>query len=386
MRILHLTWALTGGGAERQLAYVSGELQRRGHDVHVGYVDNGPGAWAGDVPTAKLSPRSPRRPHDPRLITDVLRLIRARETDVIQTWVLSMDVVGGLAATIARVPWVVRESSAGQLYGHRFKSRLRLRVAGAGARSIVANSAGGRDYWSGHAPRVPSTIIRNAVPIDDVRAAGPGADAAGTPAGIHVGRLDPEKNVDMLLRASAEVMARRPFVLRLCGDGAERHRLASLASALGIAPRVEFHGYVDDVWRRVRAARVALLLSSVEGDPNAVIEAFAAGTPVILSDIGAHREIADDRQALFVPANDVNATARAIHAILDHPEAAQERAARASQSINDRSITAATTAFEEMYRTVLAGAVLTSSDRAPLRKPARPIAPAERTGPENERG
>lgn len=361
MRILHLTWTLTGGGAERQLAYVSCELQRRGHDVQVGYVDNGPGTWVADVPTARLSARSIRRPHDPRLITDTLRLIRAGKTEVLQTWAFPMDVVGGLAVAIARVPWVVRESSAGHLYRRRFKSTLRLSVAGAAARSIVANSAGGRDYWSGHTPSVPIVIIRNAVPIDDVRAAGPEPDAAETPAGIHVGRLDPEKNVDVLLRASAAVMARRPFVLRLCGDGAERHRLASLASGLGIAPGVEFSGYVDDVWRRVRAARVALLLSSVEGDPNAVIEAFAAGTPVILSDIGAHREIADDRLALFVPTNDVTATAEAIHAVLDNPGAARERVVRAGQSIGQRSIAAATTAFEKLYRAVLGPALTKKS-------------------------
>jgi glycosyltransferase involved in cell wall biosynthesis len=379
MRILHLTWSLTGGGADRQLFYVSRELQRRGHVIRVGYVEPGPGAWADEVPTARLPPRARRRPHDPRLITDALRLIRAFETDVVQTWAFSMDVVGGLAATIAGVPWVVREPSSSAMYGRRFKPTLRLRVAGAAVRSVVANSAGGQDYWRTHAPRVPSVVIRNAVPIDDVRTAGPAPEPAATPCAIYVGRLDPEKNADVLIRACAEVMARRPFTLRVCGDGVGRRRLAALVSELGIATRVEFTGYVDDVWRRVRAARVALLVSRVEGDPNAVLEAFAAGTPVVLSDISAHRAIADDRCALFVPANDVQATARAIHAVLDDPAAAAARALRASQSMADRSIAAAAAAFEELYRTVLDG-------RRRSREPARPIAPTERRRPENERG
>jgi glycosyltransferase involved in cell wall biosynthesis len=377
MRILHLAWQLTGGGAERQLAYVARELQRRGHVSQVGYVERGPGAWAEEVPAARLSPRGRRRTHDPRLITDTLRLIRAFETDIVQTWIFAMDVVGGLAATIAGVPWVVRESSSSALYGRGFKTTLRLRVAHASVRSIVANSAGGQEYWRTHAPRVPSVIIRNAVPIDEVRAAGPAPDPAAIPTAIYVGRLDPEKNVDVIVRACAEVMSRRPFTLRLCGDGVERHRLARLVSDLGIATRVEFTGYVDDVWRRVRTAGVALLVSRVEGDPNTVLEAFAAGTPVVLSDISAHREIADDRCALFVPARDVHATARAIHAVLDDPAAAGSRAVRACQSIGSRSIASAATAFEEVYQSVLTGG-------RGLREPTRPVSPTERRRPEHE--
>ncbi len=353
MRILHLTWALTGGGAERQLAYVCGELQRRGHEIQVGYVDSGPGKWPADVPTSRLSPQAPRRPHDPRLISDILRLIRGGKADIVQTWILSMDVVGGLAATIAKIPWVVREPSSADLYGRRFKSELRVRLAGAAARSVIANSSAGQAYWRTRTPRMATLVIRNAVPIEDVRAAGPITDGSETPTGIYVGRLHQGKNVDVLLRASAAVMSRRPFALQLCGDGAERSRLVSLVSELGIAPRVRFAGYVDDVWQRMRAAQVVLHLSSVEGDPNAAIEAFAAETPAILSDIPAHREIADDRLALLVPTRDVDATAGAIHAVLDKPSAAQARAVLASRSVANRSIAAAATAFEELYQAVL---------------------------------
>ena len=352
MKILQLIWTLTGGGAERQLAYVSQELQRRGHDVCVGHVQPGVGVWPAGVPAQQLPSRTSR---DPRLIVDVLRLIRSCNADVVQTWNLAMDVVGGLAATMAGVPWIVREPSSGALYGRGFKPRLRLGVARAGAEAVVANSLAGQQYWATHAPRLPTVVIRNAVPVEAIEASVPFARRAEVPVGVFVGRLEALKNVDVLLRAGAAVMAERDLLLVLCGDGPERERLAALTAQLGIAARVRFTGFVPDVWRYVRGADFAVLLSDVEGGPNAVIESFAAGTPVILSDITAHRELASDDAAVLVPLRDIGATACAIQSVLDDPTAAFNRSRIARGSVADWSIAAAAAAFEELYATVIAG-------------------------------
>jgi len=133
------------------------------------------------------------------------------------------------------------------------------------------------DYWSRKAPKVPRVLIENAVPLEAIDAAVPAETAR--PTGLYAGRLVTLKNVDVALAAAAEVMRERDFDLVLCGEGPERGRLEQRARELGIAERVRFAGFVPDVAPAMKAARFFVSLSDFEGNPNAVLEAFAAGTP-----------------------------------------------------------------------------------------------------------
>jgi len=348
MRILHLIPTLTGGGAERQLGYLTAELAQRGHDVRVGYLHDGPEPWRGAPAVAEKL--APLHPWDPRLITRLAARLRSWRPDVLQTWIIQMDVAGGLAAKWTGTPWVLREPTTNVLYERGVKARLRLAVARAGASVVAANSVGGMDYWSRKAPKVPRVLIENAVPLEAIDAAVPAATAR--PTGIYAGRLVTLKNVDVALAAAAEVMRERDFDLVLCGEGPERGRLEQRARELGIAERVRFAGFVPDVVPAMKAARFFVSLSDFEGNPNAVLEAFAAGTPAILSDIPAHRAIADDASALFA-ARDAASVAAAIRRALDDPAAAAVRARAARKRVEARSIAAMTDAYEQLYARVV---------------------------------
>jgi glycosyltransferase involved in cell wall biosynthesis len=342
MRILLLIPTRTGGGAERQLAYLEAELRARGHDVLAGYIYEGVGHWPDDLPAHRLPQRAP---WSPLQILDILRLIRSWKPDVVQTCLARMDVAGGVAARLAGVPFVLREPNSAASY-RNFKSLLR-KIVGRGAAAIVANSSDGAAYW-----RTRRTfVIPNGVPSGAIA----GAEAIARPAAgalaVYVGRFTAEKNVDVLLRAVAEVRAERELFLILCGDGPERERLEALARTLGIASHVQFAGYVESPWRYQRAADVALLLSDFEGLPNAAAECFAAGTPMVLSDIAAHRELAGD-DALLVPPGDVAATAAAIRRVLDDPASALQRAKRAQGRVRDWSIAQMAATHDNVYTMV----------------------------------
>lgn len=351
MRILHFIPTVTGGGAERQAGYLCRELLRRGHDVLVAYLNEGVAPWQrAGTPVVKLASASP---WDPRLLVRAARLIRSWRPDVVQTWILQMDVVGGIAAAMTRTPWVLREPTTGSYYAPGLKSWLRLSVARAAVDAVVVNSQGGQAYWSECAPRVPIRVISNAVPIAEIdRAEGL---AAKRPFGLFAGRLESLKNVDVALGAAADVMRDRDLDLVIAGDGPDRERLEAKVRELGIGGRVRFAGFTPEVWPLMKSAAFFVSLSDLEGSPNAVLEAFAAGAPAILSDIPAHREIADASTAAFVPLRDVSATAGVMRDVLTDRAAAEARAHAARLRVESFSVSGMTDAYEGVYRELAHG-------------------------------
>ncbi|MDJ0848057.1 MAG: glycosyltransferase family 4 protein [Myxococcota bacterium] len=120
----------------------------------------------------------------------------------------------------------------------------------------------------------------------------------------YLGRLEPYKRVDLLLRATARLAAELPDLdLVIVGRGSERARLEALAGELGIARRVRFTGFVSDVERdaTLAEARVCVCPSVKEGWGITVIEANALGIPVIATDAPGLRDaVRDDETGVLV--------------------------------------------------------------------------------------
>jgi glycosyltransferase involved in cell wall biosynthesis len=148
---------------------------------------------------------------------------------------------------------------------------------------------------------------------------------------LYSGRLWPEKGVDLLIEALG--LLGGGARLDVAGDGPERSRLEALARSH--APgRVRFHGFVprEQLQEFLRAASVAVLPSrSHENQPLSVLEAFAAGVPVVATDRGGLPELVSDRCGAIVPPDDAAALAAALGELLaDSKRAfALGRAARA---------------------------------------------------------
>lgn len=334
--------SLTGAGAERQTSYLAEELTHRGHEVLIGYLMPGPGRVPDQIATHRFAARSP---WNPMLLADIVRLIRTWKPDLVQTCITRMDVMGGVAAMVTRVPFVVREPNSAPGY-RDLRSKLRTLI-GRRAAAVIANTRVGASLW----PARKTIVVPNAVPAEAIAAATPIERGDGDMI-VYVGRLEPWKRVDVAIRACAILMRERNLTLYVCGDGRDRLRLETLASECGVAGRIVFTGFVENPWSYQRAADGALMLSEFEGHPNAVSESLAAGTPMVLSNIDPHREVAREG-ASFVPVGDVDATAAAIRTILDNRAAARERTARVSQRVHGWSIGAMTDAYENAYTTVI---------------------------------
>jgi glycosyltransferase involved in cell wall biosynthesis len=142
-----------------------------------------------------------------------------------------------------------------------------------------------------------------------------------------VASLRPEKNHARFLRVARSVAARMPqarFVV--VGDGVERTRLETLAQALGVAEIVHFAGSRRDIPRVLAAADVVTLTSDdrVETFPLALLEAMAAGQPIVATRVGSLEEmVIEGETGHLIPVNDEMAFADTLHAMLADRASAQ---------------------------------------------------------------
>lgn len=356
MRILHLIPNLLAGGAQQQLSYLAAEQQRAGHDVHVGYLIPGPKRVLFERPGLTLHSLGARGNHDPRLFVAVYRVIGAVDPDVVQTWLLQMDVLGGAAALLRKRPWVMTERASAPAYAG---VKVRWRVLQASrADAVVSNSREGDAYWKGRLAPDARRVIRNGVPLDEIARVEPvEAGTSGLPRGnrvvLYAGRIGLQKNLETLVPALGVVTRGRAVTAYLCGDGTHERETRSLIAGLGPGCDVRFVGYVPDVWRWMKRADVFVSVSHFEGHPNTVLEAAACGCPLVLSDIPEHREMLGDDEAVFVGRFSPEAVARAIETVLADPESARRRAGAARAAVETFSVERMAAEYETLYREVI---------------------------------
>lgn len=163
------------------------------------------------------------------------------------------------------------------------------------------------------------------------------APKSETPLFVYLGRLERYKNIDCIIRSFARVRDRHPQAkLMILGKGNDQPRLRKLVERLQVGG-VVFRGYVTDVQKSELLHRAWLLLasSSKEGWGICVIEANAAGTPVIASDVPGHRDsVLHGETGLLYPFDNSAAMAHAIEQCISEPTLINRLASRARQWAN----------------------------------------------------
>ena len=200
-------------------------------------------------------------------------------------------------------------------------------------------------------------VIPNGLPLDEISATPPTSEPemglpADDPVVLCAGRLSAEKNVETMVRALRLVADVRPVRGIVCGDGPFAGRLSRLISELGLVDQVRAVGYVSNLWSLMKRASVLVSISFFEGNPNVVLEAMACGRPLIVSDIPAHRELLDERMAIFVDPGQPRQVADAIQSVLNDPAGAAKRAQVALASAQSYALPLVAQRYAEVYRSV----------------------------------
>ncbi len=190
------------------------------------------------------------------------------------------------------------------------------------AACVVTVSEANRAFLAGDhgLPKEKLRVVRNGIRVGDF-ATRPELRAPGPTRLLTVARLHPVKGLDVMLRAlgAAEDM---PWQWTVVGDGDQRETLAAQAQQLGLAHRVRFVGGMahHELPALYREADAFVLPSRSEGLPVVLMEAMAAGLPVVATRVGGIPEIVEEGAAGFlVPADDESALADALRRLLGDP-------------------------------------------------------------------
>lgn len=292
-------------------------------------------------------------PNDLLALWALLRLFRRERPAIVHTHTSKAGVLGRLAAWLSAVPVVVHTPHGHVFYGHftAVLSRAFVLVERVLARlttRLIALTEAERDdhleRGVGRADRF--TVIPSGIDLERYRSVRrtpalrpawfpcpPGSLVVGS-----VGWLTPVKGHRFLIEAAAQLKPTFPTLhIVLVGSGGLQAELSALADRLGIKDSVHFLGERDDVDVCLSVMNLFVLPSLNEGMGRALVEAMAAGLPVIASRVGGVPALIEHgRTGLLVPAGDPGALAQAIRQVLDRPDWARQMGQAASQSIGRR--------------------------------------------------
>lgn len=359
IRVLHVVLTLCPGGAERLVLDLCRELRPFAASA-VCCLDD-PGPWA-DQARALGTPVSAlgRRPgFRPGLGWRISRLARAMGATVLHCHQYSPFVYGTIAGLLQPGLRIVY-TEHGRVTDAPPSSRRTWanRLLGFRPERIVAVCDDLRRFMSTEGfPASRIEVIHNGI---DPRLETEAADvvrarrAIGLPADVRVvgtvARLDPVKRLDVLIEACALVRRIAPgTVLVVVGDGPTRASLERLAVERGLGDSVRFLGARDDARALVPAFDVYVNSSASEGVSLTVLEAMAAGLPVVATHVGGTPEVLTSGvTGLLVPPDSAGAIAEAVLGLLDRPDdRARLGAAARARVVHDFSL-------DEMVRRYLA--------------------------------
>jgi glycosyltransferase involved in cell wall biosynthesis len=273
---------------------------------------------------------------DLKTLAALVRLMRRMRPHIVHTHTAKAGFVGRLAAVLCRVPVVVHTFHGHVFQGYFGETKTRLfigleRLAARGSDVILTISQRLKDDLIAYriAPEEKIKIVPlglKLLRLTDLEALRgsfrqEGGFSTETPLVGIIGRLVPIKNHELFLAAASRVSQARPEVrFAIVGDGERRAALEALVEQLGLADRVWFAGWRNDL-PRIYADLDALVISSNnEGTPVSIIEAMAARVPVVATEVGGVPDLLRDGQlGTLVPPEDAEALAEAILATLSAP-------------------------------------------------------------------
>ena len=281
----------------------------------------------------------------PARIKGLRKIWQEEQPDFIIAFIGKMNLYAMLSTRKLGIPVILSvRSDPAREYPSRFQKRLAEKLFRE-ASGVIFQTEDAMKFFSNQV-RKHSAVLPNALDESFMQAR---YDGKRDDEIVMVGRLDANKNHQLLLRAFAEIHQAYPSVkLKFYGAGLSgsdtRPMLEDLAKELGIAEKVFFMGRQSEVRAKIERARIFVLASDYEGMPNALLEAMATGLAVVSTDCpcgGPKTVIRDGKNGLLIPVGDKNALKKALLRLLENPAFAEElgqEAAKLAQELTPEKV------------------------------------------------
>ena len=364
IKVVLIIPTLDRSGAEKQLTLLATRLPREEFDVRVIALTRG-GPYAADldaagVPTTVLHKRGK---FDPIAFWRLSRLLKRLRPDIVHTWLFAANAYGRLLVGKRPRPKLIISERCVDSWKSGWQHWLDRKLISCTERMIGNSESVAAFYRDRGFPGDRITVIPNAIELqktenlDRDKLLAEFGIPAGAPVVGFVGRLARQKRLDHLIWAMellAHLDENAHFLL--VGDGPERDRLVNFTRRIGLEDRIRFAGHRDDVERLLQVVDLFWLASEFEGQSNSVMEAMAAGLPVIASDIPPNRELVVDRETGFlVNPGDRAAFAQTARGLLTDLEMARQMGQMGRERMQSSfSVEKMVSAHATLYRHVLA--------------------------------
>jgi len=334
MKIVFFDGNLREGGAERVISILANKFADQGDDVEIIlYYDD-------DI-FYKLNPQIKisiieSQTGTKRKLKNIAWLCKyiSKDTDVLISFLAMFNIIAIIASKIARIPVIVADRNDPRKVPSNWGMRLIRNCTYCFADRVVLQTEYNKKYFP-LAVQKKSAVIYN--PINIGNKSGLAMQNKKQKKIVSVGRLIPQKNHRILLKAFLEIHKKYPdYYLVIYGEGPERKYIEEVIVDNQLESSVYLPGIVENVLDNICDAEMFVLCSDYEGMPNVLIEAMGIGLPVISTKVsGATELISHKENGLLVDVGDVTGLYKAMELYLLDKDV-RDRCSRNAVKINKR--------------------------------------------------
>lgn len=267
----------------------------------------------------------------------ISRVARSKRVSIVHSHGYRASLVGGIGALLAGVPHIttVHTEIGGKRDAGRLDRLIQRAVSFLSTRVIVVSKA-----IDGSFDAEKVRLIENGIDLDSSKEAIgdslPVKEDGERRVGI-VARLSPEKGVDLFLKAASIISKQNDDVkFYIVGEGPLRGELEKEAQDLRVYERTTFTGFVEGARSVLGSFDVLVLPSRSEGQPMVLLEALAAGCPVVATDVGGVREVLEGGCGIVIPSGDPVEIASAVDRLLSEADRRAEIVCLGKRRVEER--------------------------------------------------
>lgn len=316
-KIAFVTGAMGRGGAERVISVLANYYAGIGYEVRILMLLHKQVEYELDsrVQVIDLSNERVNATLDmPRMIAAVRKFVKEEKPAAVVAFMAQICLVTGIACKGLKTRLILSEriDPAAVKRGRLYEKVLFTLYANADA--VVLQTKRARDYFP-EKVRKNSQIIPNPIAVKCV------AESPKKRRIVTAGRLNPQKNQAMLIRAFASIYQKHPeYTLDIYGEGALRENLQQQIDDLGLKDAVTLRGNSPNIHEQIADAEIFVLPSDFEGLSNALLEAMMMGLPCIATNCaGCDEVIRNGENGLLIPVGDQRALEKALEQMIADP-------------------------------------------------------------------